>query len=96
MFHIRIHRSKNQHLFYSYSYLAKNSTLMRFDEGIRRTKMTTRRPYSSKPDHSVLRPGIEVANSGMKQAIYAMKCGSKEVNCKKIIDFGKYYVRKVY
>ena len=41
--------------------------------------MTSRRPFHTKPDHSVLRPSIEVSNSGMKQAIYAMKCGSKEV-----------------
>ena len=46
--------------------------------------MTSRniKPYSARPDHSVLRPCIEVANSGMKQAIYAMKCGSKEVTSK--------------
>ena len=37
--------------------------------------------YSSgKPDHSVLRQGIEVNNTGMRQALTAMKCGSKEVN----------------
>ena len=57
---------------------------MPFDQTKIDTKMTSRniKPYSARPDHSVLRPCIEVANSGMKQAIYAMKCGSKEVTSK--------------
>ena len=43
------------------------------------SKMTSRKPYSVRPDHSVLRPSIEVSKTGMKQALHAMACGSKEV-----------------
>ena len=36
--------------------------------------------YSTRPDHSVLKQSIQISHTGMKQAIFALKCGSKEVN----------------
>jgi len=37
------------------------------------------KPYTRGPDTSVLRQSIEVGKTGMKQAIHALECGSKEV-----------------
>jgi len=37
------------------------------------------KPYTRGPDTSVLRQSIEVSKTGMKQAIHALECGSKEV-----------------
>jgi len=41
--------------------------------------MSGLKSYSSRADHSVLKQSIEVSKTGMKQAIHALECGSKEV-----------------
>ena len=37
------------------------------------------KPYTRGPDTAVLKQSIEVSKTGMKQAIHALECGSKEV-----------------
>jgi len=41
--------------------------------------MSGLKPYTRGPDTSVLRQSIEVSKTGMRQAIHALECGSKEV-----------------
>ena len=41
--------------------------------------MSGLKSYSTRADHSVLRQSIEVTKTGMRQAIHALECGSKEV-----------------